>query len=72
MTFSAVIRFTGAIIVALSLVVAVYGPNSALLALGVGAAAAYGLVLLAGGAFTIRKLVALFSSTAEKASSSHS
>ena len=48
MTFSAVIRFTGAVITALSIAVATYGPASSVLAFSVGAAAAYGLMLLTG------------------------
>jgi uncharacterized membrane protein YjjB (DUF3815 family) len=63
MTLSVVLRFTGSIIVALSIVVAMYGPSSVVLSFGVGAAAAYGLVLLAGGEFAVRKFIALFSST---------
>ena len=58
MTFSAVIRFTGAVITALSIAVATYGPASSVLAFSVGAAAAYGLMLLTGGDFVIRKFIA--------------
>jgi uncharacterized membrane protein YjjB (DUF3815 family) len=58
MTFSAVIRFTGAVITALSIAVAAYGPASSVLAFSVGAAAAYGLMLLTGGDFVIRKFIA--------------
>lgn len=62
MTFSAVIRFTGAVITALSIAVATYGPASSVLAFSVGAAAAYGLMLLTGGDFVIRKFIARVSS----------
>lgn len=62
MTFSAVIRFTGAVITALSIAVAVYGPASSVLAFSVGAAAAYGLMLWTGGDFVIRKFIARVSS----------
>jgi len=65
MSFSGVFRGTGAVIVVLSLLVALYGPSSAAISLFVGASAAYGLVLLMGGDFVVRKTIARLSAHTE-------
>jgi hypothetical protein len=41
--------------------VVLYGPSSAAISLFVGASAAYGLVLLMGGDFVVRKTIARLS-----------
>jgi len=67
MTLSGALRCTGAVITILSLLVAVYAPASAVLSLFVGAAAAYGLVLLMGGEFVLRKMIARLAGHTESA-----